>query len=195
MNNLAAGLPRPLGQARPGICRCHRGDAGAEEGQARPRPPRHAREHEQPRPRLPGRRQARPGAAAVRGDAGAAEGEARPRPPRHAHQHEQPRSPATRPPVKLDRALPLLRELADLWKRKAGADSTQYAGALAALGLNLLQQEKWTEAEPVLREAPHHPRGQSPRRLDNVQHEVDARRGPARSEEIRRRRALAPGRV
>ena len=26
-----------------------RGDAGADEGEARPRPPRHAREHEQPR--------------------------------------------------------------------------------------------------------------------------------------------------
>ena len=80
------------------------------------------------------------------------EGQARPRPPRHPHQHEQPRRCATRPPVKHDRALPLLRELADLWKRKAGADSTQYAGALATLGLNLLQQEKWTEAETVLRE-------------------------------------------
>ena len=54
---------------------------------------------------------------------------------------------------KLDQALPLLRELADVWKRKAGADSTQYAGALATLGLNLLQQEKWTEAETPLREA------------------------------------------
>jgi Tfp pilus assembly protein PilF len=53
----------------------------------------------------------------------------------------------------LDRELPLRQELADLWKRKAGADSTQYATAQAALGLNLLQQEKWAEAETVLREA------------------------------------------
>ncbi len=51
-----------------------------------------------------------------------------------------------------DRALPLLRELADLWKRKAGADSTQYAGALAPFALYVLQQEKWTEAETILRE-------------------------------------------
>jgi hypothetical protein len=52
----------------------------------------------------------------------------------------------------LDRALLLWRELADLWKRKAGADSTQYTGALASVGLNLLQLEQWTEAETVLRE-------------------------------------------
>jgi serine/threonine protein kinase/Tfp pilus assembly protein PilF len=53
----------------------------------------------------------------------------------------------------LDRAQALLRELADVWKRKAGADSTQYVGVLARLGRNLLQQEKWSEAEVVLREA------------------------------------------
>jgi hypothetical protein len=53
---------------------------------------------------------------------------------------------------KLDRALPLLRELAALWKRKAGAESSQYSGALASLGLNLLEQENWSEAETVLRE-------------------------------------------
>jgi tetratricopeptide (TPR) repeat protein len=52
----------------------------------------------------------------------------------------------------LDRALPLWHELADRWKRKAGADSTQYAGALGLLGENLLRQEKWAEAENVLRE-------------------------------------------
>jgi tetratricopeptide (TPR) repeat protein len=45
----------------------------------------------------------------------------------------------------------LLRELADFWKQKAGADSPQYAGNLAMLGLNLLSQEKGTEAEGVLR--------------------------------------------
>jgi tetratricopeptide (TPR) repeat protein/tRNA A-37 threonylcarbamoyl transferase component Bud32 len=53
---------------------------------------------------------------------------------------------------KYDRALPLLRELADRWKREAGADSTHYVGALSALGLNLLRQEKWTDAETRLRE-------------------------------------------
>ena len=89
MNNLASGLPGRR-QARPGPAAL-RGDAQAQEGEARPRPPRHAHQHEQPRRGLPARRQARPGPAAARGDARAAEGEARPRPPRHARQHEQPR--------------------------------------------------------------------------------------------------------
>jgi tetratricopeptide (TPR) repeat protein len=51
-------------------------------------------------------------------------------------------------------------EQAEAWRRKwlahvkatAGADSPAYAGELAALGLNLLQQQKWTEAETTLRE-------------------------------------------
>ncbi|MFN4261865.1 MAG: tetratricopeptide repeat protein, partial [Gemmataceae bacterium] len=38
-------------------------------------------------------------------------------------------------------------------KQRAGADSPSYAGELAALGLNLLTQEKWTDAESVLRES------------------------------------------
>jgi eukaryotic-like serine/threonine-protein kinase len=37
-------------------------------------------------------------------------------------------------------------------KERAGTDSVAYAGELAGLGLNLLQQQKWTEAEVVLRE-------------------------------------------
>jgi serine/threonine protein kinase len=49
---------------------------------------------------------------------------------------------------------------AETWRRKwlavvkerSGADSLPYAGQLAALGLNLLQQNKWTDAETVLRE-------------------------------------------
>ncbi len=49
---------------------------------------------------------------------------------------------------------------AEAWRRKwlahvkerSGAESPAYAGELAALGLNLLQQKKWTDAEPVLRE-------------------------------------------
>jgi tetratricopeptide (TPR) repeat protein len=50
---------------------------------------------------------------------------------------------------------------AEAWRRKwlavvkerIGADSPPYAGELAALGLNLLRQKKWADAEPVLREA------------------------------------------
>jgi serine/threonine protein kinase len=49
---------------------------------------------------------------------------------------------------------------AEFWRRKwlahvkdtAGPQSLPYAGELAALGLNLLRQEKWREAEAVLRE-------------------------------------------
>ena len=47
MNNLAEQLFRSRPE-RPGA-QAPRGDAGVEEGEARPRPPRHAREHEQPR--------------------------------------------------------------------------------------------------------------------------------------------------
>ena len=48
-----------------------------------------------------------------------------------------------------------------MWRRKwlavvrgrVGADSDAYAGELTGLGWNLLQQQKWTEGEPVLRES------------------------------------------
>jgi serine/threonine protein kinase/tetratricopeptide (TPR) repeat protein len=45
------------------------------------------------------------------------------------------------------------RKSAELVKERSGADSVAYAGGLAMLGANLLQQEKWTDAEPVLRES------------------------------------------
>src|SRR5262249_2180678 len=49
---------------------------------------------------------------------------------------------------------------AEAWHRKwlavvkgqSGADSAAYASQLAALGWNLLQQHRWTEAETVLRD-------------------------------------------
>jgi tetratricopeptide (TPR) repeat protein len=50
------------------------------------------------------------------------------------------------------KAEPLLRELADFLKQKFGADSPQYAGELAVLGFNLLRQQKFADAEPVLRD-------------------------------------------
>jgi hypothetical protein len=52
----------------------------------------------------------------------------------------------------LNRAEPLLRELADLAKQQYGADAPQYAAQLASFGLNLLQQKKPVEAEPIVRE-------------------------------------------
>jgi tetratricopeptide (TPR) repeat protein len=57
--------------------------------------------------------------------------------------HEQMGQPA--------KAEPLYRELAD-FQKKSGPASLQYAESLAPLGLNLLRQNKWTDAESVLRE-------------------------------------------
>src|SRR5260370_14354124 len=51
-----------------------------------------------------------------------------------------------------DKAELLLRELLPLAKQKSGGDSPAYADALATLGLDLLHQKKWTDAEPLLRE-------------------------------------------
>src|SRR5262249_37203514 len=50
------------------------------------------------------------------------------------------------------KAEPLRREMTDLCRQKVGADSKPYAAHLAALGLNLLRQQKWADAEPVLSE-------------------------------------------
>jgi tetratricopeptide (TPR) repeat protein len=51
------------------------------------------------------------------------------------------------------RGEPFLRELADFCKHKDGPDSPPYAGALAALGWNLLRQQKFADAEKLLRDA------------------------------------------
>jgi hypothetical protein len=44
-----------------------------------------------------------------------------------------------------------LRELAAAIKQQAGAESLDYAAQLAALGLNLLKQQKPADADPMLR--------------------------------------------
>ena len=41
--------------------------------------------------------------------------------------------------------------MAAVVKERCGADSLPYVGELEALGMNLLKQKKWTNAEPVLR--------------------------------------------
>jgi hypothetical protein len=51
-----------------------------------------------------------------------------------------------------DQAEPWRRKWLAVVKARLGADSPAYAGELATLGLNLLQQKKWTDAETVLRE-------------------------------------------
>jgi eukaryotic-like serine/threonine-protein kinase len=53
---------------------------------------------------------------------------------------------------RLDQAEAWRRKWLAVVKERAGTDSVAYAGELAGLGVNLLQQQKWTEAEMVLRE-------------------------------------------
>jgi serine/threonine protein kinase/lipopolysaccharide biosynthesis regulator YciM len=50
------------------------------------------------------------------------------------------------------KAEPLLREEAALARDRDGPESPAYAGRLAALGVNLIEQERWADAETVLRE-------------------------------------------
>ena len=52
-----------------------------------------------------------------------------------------------------DRAEPWRRKWLAVVQDRDGDDSLPHAGALAALGLNLLRQEKWPEAENVVRDA------------------------------------------
>jgi tetratricopeptide (TPR) repeat protein len=51
-----------------------------------------------------------------------------------------------------DRAEPWRRKWLAAVREASGPDSLPYAAELAALGLNLLHQERWADAEPVLRE-------------------------------------------
>jgi serine/threonine protein kinase len=51
-----------------------------------------------------------------------------------------------------EKAEPLLRERAERLKQTAGAGSPPYAVVLAELGVNLLRQRKWADAEPVQRD-------------------------------------------
>jgi tetratricopeptide (TPR) repeat protein len=52
----------------------------------------------------------------------------------------------------LDKAEAWRRKWLAVAKQRAGVNSPAYAGELAALGLNLLDQKKWTEAETSLKE-------------------------------------------
>ncbi len=51
-----------------------------------------------------------------------------------------------------DRDEPIWRELAELWKVKAGSDSPQYSDQLMRIGVSLIAQKKHVDAELVLRE-------------------------------------------
>jgi tetratricopeptide (TPR) repeat protein len=52
-----------------------------------------------------------------------------------------------------EKAEAIWRELAAYWKDSTGAESTPYADALTALGTSLLQQNRFADAESVLRQA------------------------------------------
>ena len=95
-NNLAAAYVPPAARPTPSRCTRRTSSSGVE---ARPRPPRHAQQPQQPRQGLPSRRPHGRGHQDARGDAQAARVEARPRPPRHAQQPQQPRRglPCRRP--------------------------------------------------------------------------------------------------
>ena len=68
----------------------------------------------------------------------------------------------------------LQEQLAEV-RKTLPKDSPQLAGLLAQIGLSLLEQKKWTEAEPLLRECLAI-REKAARRLVDLQHAVDARR-------------------
>jgi hypothetical protein len=53
---------------------------------------------------------------------------------------------------KFDRAEPLRREVLAQQRKKSGPESTATASALARLSFTLLQQKKYADAEPLLRE-------------------------------------------
>jgi hypothetical protein len=52
----------------------------------------------------------------------------------------------------LDKAERLYRESSARARKEFGAEHLRTASALAMLGLNLLKQRKWAEAEPIIRE-------------------------------------------
>ena len=92
---------------------------------------------------------------------------------------------------------------AEVWRRKwlavvkekDGPESAAYAEELTGLGSNLLQQKKYADAEPILRECLAILQKKQPEAWDDVPHPVAARRRPAGPAEVRRRRAAARSRL
>ncbi len=81
---------------------------------------------------------------------------------------------------------------AEAWRRKwlavvkerSGPQSLPYADELAQLGLRMLEQKKWIDAEPVLRECLALREMKQPDAWTTSSAEVDARRGDERPEEM-----------
>ena len=92
---------------------------------------------------------------------------------------------------KLDLALPLFEETLKLRKAKLGPDHPDTVGTMASLGSLLIEKRRFTEAEPLLRELPGHPRKNDARRLEDLQRQAAARIGSPGPEEICRRRTAA----
>ena len=124
---------------RPGA-EAPRGDAGAAEGEARPRPPRHAHQHEQPRLQSMPPPARTTGRSSSRGDPGAAEGEARARPPPHAREHEQPRQELCRLPARTTGRSKLFEETLALQKAKLGPDHPDTLWSMNNLALQLCRR-------------------------------------------------------
>ena len=93
------------------------------------------------------------------------------------------------------RRVKLIDEMLTDARKTLPKDSPQLAGMLAQFGMSLLEMKGYAEAEPLLRECLAIREKIAARRLDHVQHAVDARRSAARPEEVRRRRAAACSRA
>ena len=87
----------------------------------------------------------------------------------------------------------LLQEQLSEARKALPKDSPHLAGLLAQIGLGLLEQQKWTAAEPLLARVPGHPHQDTARRLVDLQLAVAARRRAAGPEEVRRGRTAAAG--
>ena len=92
-----------------------------------------------------------------------------------------------------DRAVPVLRDLADRRVRRPNPTDPDRLGLLAALGRGLMMQEQYADAEATFREVLAIRDRQAPDAWGHGQRAVGPRRGVAQAAEVRRGRA-APGR-
>ena len=104
-------------------------------------------------------------------------------------------STPTRRRARTPRLANLLQEQLAEARKALPKDSPQLAGVLAQIGLGLLRSRRLGRGRAAAPRVPGHPREEGARRLEDVQHAVDARRGAAGPEEVRRRRAAAADRL
>ena len=101
---------------------------------------------------LPRRRPARPGDLAPRAGPPGLRAKARPGPSRYPHVPSNSWPTLTTAAGQYAKAEPLLRDALERARKQFGPADPRTAAAMAALGSNLIQQRKWVEAEPILRE-------------------------------------------